>query len=163
MTIVGPEQIENEIVSSTKIRDALLKGNLIEANKMLGRYYVLEGIVVEGSKRGRELGFPTANLGIKDNNKLIPKNGVYFVRVTLEDSYYFGVANIGLRPTFNNTKIPITEVFIFNFNQDIYGKKISVEFIKRIRDEKKFETKEILEEQIKQDVSKAKVFLKEIK
>jgi len=161
MTVVGPKEIENQIVSSTKIRNALLNGDLESANKMLGRYYFLDGIVVEGAKRGRTLGFPTANLGLNENNKLVPSNGVYFVKVQIETSLHYGVANIGLRPTFNHTNEPITEVYILDFNEDIYGKKISIEFIKRIRDEKKFSSKEELEENIKLDVAKARKFIKE--
>ncbi|MCB9218437.1 MAG: bifunctional riboflavin kinase/FAD synthetase [Ignavibacteriales bacterium] len=161
MSIVGPEQIDDEIISSTKIRNALLDGNIEGANLMLGRNYSLDGIVVEGSKRGRELGFPTANLGLADNNKLVPKNGVYFVKANVEGNNYFGVANVGLRPTFNNTTVPITEVFILDFNKDIYGKEIVLEFVKRIRDEIKFDSREILELQIKKDVETAKNFIKE--
>ena len=96
-----------------------------------------------------------------DNNKLVPKNGVYFVKVNVEGNNYFGVANVGLRPTFNNTTVPITEVFILDFNKDIYGKEIVLEFVKRIRDEIKFDSREILELQIKKDVETAKNFIKE--
>ncbi len=104
MTVVEPKEIDGETVSSTKIRNALLNGNLEFANKLLNRYYFLDGIVVEGAKRGRTLGFPTANLKLREDNKLVPMNGVYFVRVSLENEIklYYGVANIGLRPTFNN-------------------------------------------------------------
>lgn len=159
MTVVGPKEIDNQIVSSTKVRNALISGDLETANKMLGRFYFLDGIVVEGTKRGRTLGFPTANLGLEDNNKLVPCNGVYFVKVLVENVSYYGVANIGLRPTFNHTNEPITEVYILDFNKDIYGKKISVEFIKRIRDEKKFSSKDELEKNIKRDVETAKKYL----
>lgn len=162
MTVVGPKEVDNETVSSTKIRTALLNGNIQIANKMLGRYYLLGGVVVEGAKRGRTLGFPTANLGLKDDNKLIPQNGVYFVKVKLKSFTYFGVANIGLRPTFNNVIEPITEVYILDFDNDIYGENISIEFIRRIRNEKKFGSKEELEKNIKLDVKKTREFIKEL-
>lgn len=162
MSVVGPEKVDNKIVSSTKIRKALLEGNVEFANKMLGRNYFLDGIVVPGAKRGRELGYPTANLGLKENDKLVPKNGVYFVKAFVEGTTYFGVANIGLRPTFNNVTEPITEVFIFEFDKDIYNKQITVEFIRRIRDEKKFSSREELEKNIKLDVEKAKRYISEI-
>jgi riboflavin kinase / FMN adenylyltransferase len=162
ITVVGPKEIEDETVSSTKIRNALLSGDLATANKMLGRYYFLDGIVVEGANRGRTLGFPTANLGLKEDNKLVPCNGVYLVNVKVQNSTHFGVANIGLRPTFNHVREPIVEVFILDFNDDIYGRNISVEFIKRIRDEKKFSSKEELEKNIKLDVENARKIIKDI-
>lgn len=161
MSIVGPEEIENEPVSSTKIREAIKNDNLDFANKMLGRYYFIDGIVVEGAKRGRTLGYPTANLKPSENNKLIPPNGVYFVKVLHNNQNFFGVANIGLRPTFNNVKEPITEVFIFDFNKEIYGDNISIEFIKKFRNEKKFNSIEELEIQIKKDVEDAKSLINE--
>ncbi|MCB9248965.1 MAG: bifunctional riboflavin kinase/FAD synthetase [Ignavibacteriales bacterium] len=160
MTIVGPEEIEHTAVSSTKIREAILEGYIELANKMLGRFYFVEGIVVEGAKRGRTLGFPTANLKPAENNKLIPQNGVYFVRVTYNNNKYFGVANIGLRPTFNNVKEPITEVFIFDFNKEIYNEFITIEFIKKIREEHKFDSIEELEKQINIDVELGKNLVK---
>ncbi len=162
MTIVNAKDINNNTVSSTKIRNALLNGELEKANQMLGRYYSMIGKVVEGAKRGRTLGFPTANIEPEDENKLIPQNGVYFVRVNFNNKYYFGVGNIGLRPTFNHATKPITEVFIFDFDKDIYGENITVEFIARLRDEKKFNSKEELEKQIQLDVDNAKQKIKEI-
>ncbi|MBI1932177.1 MAG: bifunctional riboflavin kinase/FAD synthetase [Ignavibacteriales bacterium] len=156
MMIVGPEKIEENAASSTKIREALKSNNLDFANKMLGHYYFIEGVVVEGAKRGRTIGYPTANLKPSENNKLVPPNGVYFVRIKYDQKQYFGVANIGLRPTFNNVKEPITEVYIFDFNKDIYGENICIEFIKKIRDEVKFNTIEELEIQIKKDVEYSK-------
>ncbi|MBK7980238.1 MAG: bifunctional riboflavin kinase/FAD synthetase [Ignavibacteriae bacterium] len=156
MMIVGPEKSEENAASSTKIREALKSNNLDFANKMLGHYYFIEGVVVEGAKRGRTIGYPTANLKPSENNKLVPPNGVYFVRIKYDQKQYFGVANIGLRPTFNNVKEPITEVYIFDFNKDIYGENICIEFIKKIRDEVKFNSIEELEIQIKKDVEYSK-------
>jgi riboflavin kinase / FMN adenylyltransferase len=156
MMIVTPEEINETVVSSTKIREAIQNGDIELANKLLSRNYLVEGIVVEGAKRGRTLGFPTANLKPADNNKLIPPNGVYFVKVNYNDNKYFGVANIGLRPTFNNVKEPITEVYIFNFSKEIYGEEISIEFIKKLRNEIKFNSIEELEIQIQKDVDLGK-------
>jgi riboflavin kinase/FMN adenylyltransferase len=162
MTVVEPKEIDNKIVSSTKIRNEIINGNMESANKMLGRNYCLEGIVVEGAKRGRSIGFPTANIDIKEKNKLLPCNGVYFVKANFNNASYFGVANIGLRPTFNNVKNPITEVHILDFNENIYGVEIEVEFIERLRDEKKFSTKEELEENIKLDIIKVRGYISEL-
>ncbi|PID60433.1 MAG: riboflavin biosynthesis protein RibF [Ignavibacteriae bacterium] len=160
ISVVGPKKINGHIVSSTKIRDALLEGNIKEANKMLGKDYSCEGTVEEGSKRGRTIGFPTANISICNNEKLLPKNGVYLVKVVLDSEKYFGLTNIGLRPTFNNAIKPIIEVYIFDFNKNIYGKKIVVHFLERIRDEKKFTSVDELKEKIKEDVNKAKETIK---
>lgn len=160
ITIVNPQEINGMVVSSTKIRNALLDGNLELANTMLGRNYKVNGKVIEGSKRGRTLGFPTANIEPYEKNKLLPQNGVYLVKVFLENREYPGVLNIGLRPTFNNRVEPIAEVHLLDFNQDIYGTEISVEFIKRLRDEKKFNSKEELITQIKKDIKEVKKILK---
>ncbi len=159
ITIVEPQKINNIIISSTKIRNALLQGNTELANSMLGRNYKICGSVIKGSKRGRTLGFPTANIQVDEKNKLLPKNGVYLVKVLLQNQKHFGVLNIGVRPTFNNRTKPIAEVYILEFNNNIYGEKICVEFIKRLRDEKKFQTKEKLIEQIKNDIAKVKQIL----
>jgi len=148
---VPPVSTNGEIINSSKIRSALAEGDLLIANKFLGRNYSLEGIVVVGMKRGRTLGFPTANIKPDDSNKAIPKNGVYVVKCELEDNVYSGVMNIGIRPTFEDKKELVLEVHLLNFNRDIYGKKLRIEFIKRLRDEKKFASKEDLIEQMKTD------------
>lgn len=162
ISVIGSQDINGETVSSTKIRNAINSGNIELANLMLGRNYSLNGIVVEGAKRGRTLGFPTANISVNDSNKMIPQNGVYFVKVTFNKKNYFGVLNIGLRPTFNNAKEPITEVHIFDFNENIYGKTLTIHFYNRLRDEVKFESKEKLEKQIKKDITVAKHLIKKI-
>jgi riboflavin kinase/FMN adenylyltransferase len=127
---------------------------------MLGRNYSLSGKVVEGTKRGRTLGFPTANLEVENETKLVPQNGVYFVLVQVDEQNYYGVLNVGLRPTFNNRIVPIAEVHILNFDKNLYGKNILVEFIKRLRDEKKFNSIDELKVQIAKDVKKAKEIIK---
>ncbi|MDP3149001.1 MAG: bifunctional riboflavin kinase/FAD synthetase [Ignavibacteria bacterium] len=151
--------INETVVSSSKIRNALSEGEVKTAAQMLGRNYSFSGLVVVGDKRGRELGFPTANIQLENESKLIPKNGVYAVKVFLGERIFNGVMNIGLRPTFKDTKIVLSEVHILNFNEDIYGKQISIEFIERIRDEKKFGSKEELIKQIEIDKQKTNLLL----
>jgi riboflavin kinase/FMN adenylyltransferase len=151
--------INETVVSSSNIRNALSEGEVKNAAQLLGRNYSFSGLVVGGDKRGRELGFPTANIKLENEFKLIPKNGVYAVKVLLENSIFNGVMNIGLRPTFKETTIVLSEVHILNFNEDIYGKQIGVEFIARIRDEKKFASKEELIKQIEIDKQKTSKLL----
>jgi len=151
--------VNETVVSSSKIRNALSEGEVKAAAQMLGRNYSFAGKVVVGDKRGRELGFPTANIQLENELKQIPKNGVYAVKVFLEERIFNGVMNIGLRPTFKDTKIVLSEVHILNFNEDIYGNNISVEFIERIRDEKKFSSKEELIKQIEIDKQKTNLLL----
>ncbi len=159
ITIVNPQKVNGLVVSSTKIRNALLNGDLELAKILLGRNYKIEGTVVEGSKRGRTLGFPTANIELSEPKKLLPQNGVYLVKVFVNNQNYFGVLNIGLRPTFNNRVEPIAEVYILEFNKNIYGKEISVEFVKRLREEIKFNSKDELIVQIKKDIKNVKEIL----
>lgn len=137
------------IISSTKIRNALLQGDLNLANQLLGYYYTISGVVIKGSGTGKKIGFPTANIQTS-NEKLIPKKGVYFVEILINSNFKFGIMNIGNRPTFNGKNIQI-EVHILNFSKYIYGKKISIQLKKFIRDEIKFDSIEKLIKQIKQD------------
>lgn len=159
VTSVDAVVINNEVVSSTKIRNALLSGNIKKANLYLGRNYSIKGIVVEGTKRGKSLGFPTANIKLFDESKALPPNGVYVVKCALKDKNFDGIMNIGFRPTFESNHQLVLEVNLFNFNDDIYGENIEVEFIDRIRDEKKFSSKENLIDQIKLDINTAKEIL----
>jgi len=151
VTDVTAENMDGSIISSSKIRKALTDGDLVNANKFLGRNYSLEGIVVIGMQRGRTLGFPTANILPDDPNKAIPKNGVYVVKCELDGEVFPGVMNIGIRPTFENKHEQVLEVHLLNFNRDVYGKNLRVEFIKRLRDEKKFSSKEDLIKQMQTD------------
>jgi riboflavin kinase/FMN adenylyltransferase len=147
-----PEQDIDEVaVSSSKIRNSLLEGNVELANTFLERKYSLIGTVVRGDQVGRTLGYPTANINIAFPHKLIPAFGVYLVEVIVEDKKYFGALNIGVRPTLNNKK-PQIEVYIFEFDQEIYGKKVEILFIKKIRNEQKFSSLEELKNQIQLDV-----------
>lgn len=158
ISAVSAECLNGITISSTKIRDFLISGNLDEANNFLGRNYSICGIVVKGAQRGRTLGFPTANVQVDDPKKAIPLNGVYVVKCILGTEEKFGVMNIGYRPTFENKHEIVPEAFILDFNRDIYGEKIRVEFIKRLRDEKKFSSKEELIKQIDTDKEEAEKF-----
>ncbi|MDH7603497.1 MAG: bifunctional riboflavin kinase/FAD synthetase [Melioribacter sp.] len=162
VTSVEAEMIDGQIVSSTKIRKALNEGNIEKVNLFLGRNYKISGKIVEGTKRGRELGFPTANIKLHDERKAIPKNGVYVVSCVLKNKNYYGVMNIGIRPTFENNNQTTLEVNLFDFNRNVYGEDIEVKFIKYIRDEKKFESKEDLINQIRLDIKTAKEIIEGI-
>lgn len=152
-----PERMLNEVtVSSTKIREALLGSDTDTANKFLGYDYFFEGLVTVGNKLGRTIGYPTANLFIEDEEKLIPGNGVYAVRLTIgEDKTVLnGMMNIGIRPTVDGTKRTI-EVNIFDFNQDIYGQKMRVYIHNHLRSETKFGGLDQLKEQLVKDKAEA--------
>ncbi|MCX6174513.1 MAG: bifunctional riboflavin kinase/FAD synthetase [Ignavibacteriales bacterium] len=159
VTTVPPEMLDGEIISSTKIRNALFAGDIEKAGLLLGRNYTLAGIIVKGMQRGRLLGFPTANIQPDDENKALPMNGVYIVKCLLENETHFGIMNIGYRPTFENKHEVVSEVHILNFDRDIYGKYFKVEFLKRLRNEKKFESKEDLIHQIEADKKEAQKFI----
>jgi riboflavin kinase/FMN adenylyltransferase len=149
---LNPLLVENVAVSSTKIRQALESGEVGKASKLLGYFYLLRGTVVEGRRLGRELGFPTANIMPDDRHKMIPTDGVYAVIVWVEGAQYKGMLNVGSRPTVNsNVDHRSIEVNIFDFSKDIYGKTITVSFVKRIRSEVKFESLEKLKEQLQAD------------
>jgi riboflavin kinase/FMN adenylyltransferase len=145
-------QTEEGAISSSLIREALLKGRADEANKWLGYYYSVSGIVIEGRKIGRTIGFPTANIKPDSQYKLIPGNGVYAVEVQLNDNLLPGMLSIGSNPTVNtDNSFRSIEVHILNFDKDIYGEKISVIFRKKLRDEKKFDNLEQLTAQMGRD------------
>jgi riboflavin kinase/FMN adenylyltransferase len=152
LLIVQLEKINTNSCSSTYIKYFLHNGDIKSANKFLGYNYFIEDYVCQGNKLGKKLGFPTAN--IKNEKKVLPKFGVYSVIVTLPENEKAlpGIANIGVKPTFNNLNRPILEVHIPNFEGDLYDKKIKVEFIKFIREEKKFQNLDELVEQIKIDL-----------
>jgi riboflavin kinase/FMN adenylyltransferase len=140
-------------ISSTKIRELIMAGDVEPACKMLGRHYQIRGLVVKGRDRGGKLlGIPTANINLQD--ELCPKTGIYAVTVEFHRKLYKGVANIGYSPTFNDNQFTV-EVHLLNFSENIYGEKIRVNFIKRIRDEKKFAGIADLKEQIHEDIETA--------
>jgi riboflavin kinase/FMN adenylyltransferase len=146
-----PVYVGEEIVSSSKIRQHLVAGEVEKATRLLGRPYSLSGVVVQGDGRGRTLGYPTANIRPSSDRKLIPANGIYFVQVKLDGAAYFGMLSIGVRPTFTSRGQRTVEVNILDFQEDIYGKPIEVVFLKRLRDELKFESAEELIEQMDRD------------
>ncbi len=153
-----PEQDINDcIVSSSQVRKALLDGDLELANDFMGRPFSISGMVVSGQQKGTELGFPTANLGELDPYKLVPKIGVYAVKVIIANETLFGMLNIGTRPTFKMNELAI-ETHIFDFSDNIYGQEIEILFFKRWRDERKFENQEQLVEQLKTDQTEIKAF-----
>lgn len=157
---ISAEEINQTPVSSTKVRNALLEGNIAQANSFLGYPYFITGKVIHGKKLGRKLGFPTANISVEEKYKLIPKNGVYVVKATIENNNYFGMMSIGINPTLPNEKFSV-EVNLFDFDSDIYDKEITIEFLKRIRDEEKFNSLEELKIQIEKDQKTALEFLAE--
>lgn len=148
---IEPYIIENEPVSSTKIRNSLENGEIEKANKMLGRIYSFSGLVIEGDKRGRKLGYPTANLQLTDPDKLLPQIGIYAVLAELDGKVYKALLSIGKRPTFYNNGDLVAEVYIYDFNSDIYGEKLKINLISKLRDEEKFNSSEELIKQMNID------------
>ena len=142
--------IDRKTVSSTRIRALIAAGDLNSANQLLGRNFTYAGEVVNGDKRGRKIGFPTANLEIADNRAMLP-NGAYIVRVKVRDKFYNGIANIGDNPTFKVARRRL-EVFIDDFSDEIYGEEIFVSFISKLRDEKVFASVEELKAQLNEDL-----------
>ena len=138
-------------VSSTKIREKLEAGDVSSANQMLGYNYSMHGVVVAGQRLGRTIGFPTANMELYEPLKLVPGNGVYFVRVNVLDRTLYGMCNIGHRPTVASGNARTIETNIFDFNEDIYGLDIDIAFVSRIREEKKFDSLEELKHQLELD------------
>jgi riboflavin kinase/FMN adenylyltransferase len=150
LTVMEPFTVENEIASSSRIRQLLLEGRIEQANRLLGRQYAISGKVEKGESRGTNLGFPTANLRLDNHNKLVPRKGVYAVDVQLDGKIFKGMMNIGHRPTFNFDPLTL-EVHIFNFSGLIYGSRLEVYFKRYIREEKKFSSSVELQNQIKED------------
>lgn len=162
VNVVSRKDMGEVTISSTVIRRELQElGNIEQANKLLGRPYILNGLVIHGDERGREIGFPTANLQPQHPDKIIPKNGIYAVQVRVDGEWYKGMMNIGVRPTFDGTTKTL-EVNIFEFNQSIYGKTIQVRFIKRIREEQKFSGIAEIKHQLSLDKEKSLQVLKAI-
>lgn len=151
---ISAKEIDEISISSTKIRNAILMGDIALANQYLGYNYLFSGKVIQGNQLGRQIGFPTANIYIENKYKIIPKNGVYIVEVFSNEKSFNGIMNIGLKPTIGEKNISI-EVNIFNFDQDIYNQKISISVLEFIRSEIKFNNIEQLKNQIKLDAIKA--------
>jgi len=148
-------EIDGERVSSTRIREALTENDFEKANKFLGRPFTYSGKVVYGNQLGGQLGIPTANLWLPKNK--LPISGVYIVKVLLDKKKLRGIANMGVRPTVGGES-PVLEVHLLNFSEKIYGKRLTVEFLKKVRDEKKFENLNALKDQIFKDISTAESY-----
>jgi riboflavin kinase/FMN adenylyltransferase len=155
---ITAQQLQNVSISSTKIRKALDEGDVQTANKYLGYRFMLSGTIVKGRGIGKTLEFPTANLQIKEDYKLIPKNGVYLVQSIISGKEIFGLTNIGTNPTVGGTNKTI-ETYFLDYSNDLYNKDIHLNFIKRIREEKTFESKEALKFAIKEDEIFARNYL----
>ncbi|MBP8626548.1 MAG: bifunctional riboflavin kinase/FAD synthetase [Syntrophorhabdaceae bacterium] len=147
--------LDGDKVGSNRIRRLILEGNVHRASQLLGRTYFIEGRVTGGEKKGRALGFPTVNLDT--SFEIIPKQGVYISEIGIESKMFSSVTNIGYKPTFDGNKLTI-ETFILDFNNDVYGRDITLYFHEHIRDEKRFDSPEELREQIRIDVDKAREF-----
>ncbi|MGE5943861.1 MAG: bifunctional riboflavin kinase/FAD synthetase [Flavobacteriales bacterium] len=147
---ISAKDINDVSVSSTKIRTALNEGDIAKANTFLGYNFMLTGIVTKGKGLGKQLGFPTANIAIEEDYKLIPKYGSYIVSSIINEQLIYGMMNIGVNPTVNGEKESI-EVHFFNFDDTIYNKKIQINLLKRIRDEQKFESVDALKNQLSKD------------
>lgn len=156
---ISAQDIEDVTVSSTKIRNALNKGEVALANSFLGYSFFITGTVVKGKGLGRTINFPTANIYIKETYKLIPNDGVYVVKSKIAGQTVFGMMNIGTNPTVDG-KTHSIEVHFFDFNADIYNTELKVEFLKRLRSEQKFESIEALKKQLKKDREAAFEFIK---
>ncbi len=156
------QDIDDVSVSSTKIRRALAGGNLKTANNYLGYNFMLNGLVVNGKQLGGKIGYPTANIDVQEAYKLIPKTGVYVVQSTIEDKTIFGMMNIGSRPTVDGNHQTI-EVHFFDFNQDLYGKHLTISLLYFLRDEHKFDAISSLVLQLKKDEETARNYIKNLR
>lgn len=148
---IPAKDIDQVHISSTQVRKALTLGDIATANRYLGYSYSLSGMVVRGHQNGRSIGFPTANIAVDNQSKLIPARGVYAVVVLLHDKEYAAMLNIGYRPTFSDEKELSVEVHILDFSSDIYDASVSINFMHRLRDEQKFESLEALKNQLEKD------------
>jgi riboflavin kinase/FMN adenylyltransferase len=158
---ISAQEINEISVSSTKIRNALEEGDIVLANKYLGYNYFLTGTIIKGKQLGRTIGFPTANLKIEENYKLIPRNGVYIVSSIINNKTVFGMMNIGFNPTVDGENQTI-EIHFFDFEADLYHQKITVSLLHRIRSEQKFDSVVLLKEQLEKDRNYAKAFLNKL-
>ena len=153
--VINPLDFEQELISSSRIRELIENGEIVEANKMLYKPFVLSGSVISGKKLGRTLGYPTANM-LVDEKFIIPSSGVYYTNVKHNDDIYIGMTNVGYNPTIECTNNINVETYILDFDKDIYGDNIDVYFLERIRDEVKFSSLRELIEQMKKDFNYVK-------
>jgi riboflavin kinase/FMN adenylyltransferase len=158
---ISAQEIDEISISSTKIRTALEEGDIQLANEYLGYSYFLSGTVVKGKQLGRTIGFPTANISLEEDYKLVPQNGVYVVQAEIDCKTIYGMMNIGFNPTVQGKQKTI-EVHLFDFDTDIYNRKIQVGILQRIRSEKKFESIELLTKQLDEDRSFSRNYLQNL-
>ncbi|NEW80289.1 MAG: bifunctional riboflavin kinase/FAD synthetase [Gelidibacter sp.] len=151
---ISQQEIDHITISSTNIRKAIELGNIEEANRYLGYYFMLTGDIVKGKNLGEKIGFPTANLFIEETYKLLPKTGSYIVKSEMENQTVYGMMNIGYNPTVKGKKQTI-EIHFFDFNKDLYGKKIQVDVLKFLREEQKFDSVDALKKQLEKDRQKS--------
>ncbi len=157
--IIKPVLRDGKPISSSLIRKQIIEGDVEKANQLLGYPYFIQGKVVSGNRIGNKLGFPTANIQPDSNDKLNPKQGVYIVKSPIEGEDVYGMMNIGLRPTIDGTK-QIMEVHFFDFDGDLYGKNLKIEFLKRLRNERKFPSLDALTKQLGEDKKESLEWLK---
>ena len=150
---IDPVRYKEFVVSSTRIRRLVTEGRMDEAGALLGHQFYIDGVVVEGKRRGREIGFPTANL--QTENELLPPNGVYATTITIDGVVHPSISNIGLRPTFGDSTTTTVEAYVMGYSGDLYGQQIRLGFVQRLRDERKFEDVDALRAQIEADRRRA--------
>jgi riboflavin kinase / FMN adenylyltransferase len=151
---IDPVRYKDFVVSSTRIRRLISEGRVDEAGALLGHPYTIEGTVVQGDQRGRQLGFPTANIATV--NELIPPHGVYATTVRLDGVIYPAITNVGVRPTFDGPDAVVIEAHLLDFDRDLYGRSLGLGFVQRVRDERRFESVDLLRAQIDADVQKVR-------
>ena len=159
---ISVQEIDAVSISSTKIRNALMEGNMALANEYLGYEYFLTGPIVRGKQLGRTIDFPTANLQMEENYKLIPRNGVYVVKSTINQKTVFGMMNIGLNPTVAGENLAI-EIHFFDFDEELYNQKISVSLLEYLRPEQKFESVVFLKQQLEKDRNTSLAYINKLK
>ncbi len=155
-------KVDDVIVSSSQIKKYLSEGDVLKAKAMLGNYFAITGKVVHGNQNGRKIGFPTANMSLNADNKFIPQLGVYLCKVLIDAGEFYGLTNMGYRPTLNKDEGIHIETHILGFDDDIYGQKIEIQFMEKIRSEKRFDSFEDLKNQISADFAWAKLYLAQI-
>ena len=156
---ISKQEIDDVAISSTKIRKSLASGDIQKANQYLKKPFFMTGIVIRGYGRGKDFGFPTANLAIQEDYKLIPSNGVYVSSSMINDQKYYGLTNIGTNPTVNGTKRSI-ETYFIDFDGDLYNQELSVSLLHKLRDEKKFDNVEVLKKAMQEDKKQALSFIR---
>ena len=159
---ISVQEIDAVSISSTKIRNALMEGNMALANEYLGYEYFLTGTIIRGKQLGRTIDFPTANLQMEENYKLIPRNGVYVVKSAINQKTVFGMMNIGFNPSVAGENLAI-EIHFFDFDEDLYDQKLSVSLLEYLRPEQKFESVALLKQQLEKDRNASLIYINNLK